>query len=117
MNLIFVILQEIYKVDWMFKLVGKEYFQVGYSKVKCIIIIDVVSGFVYEYILEVNGKSLNKFRENQSKVQKAWVLIIVGNFIRVCLGENMFLQFRRGCFFLFVEVVFIFNKLLCDVRK
>lgn len=117
MNSIFVILQEIYKVDWMFKLVGKEHFQVGHSKAKCTITIDAVSGFAYEYTLEVNGKSLNKFRENQSKVQKAWVLTIAGNPIRVCLGENMFLQLRRGCFFLSAEVAFTFNKLLCDVRK
>ena len=71
----------------MFKLVGKEHFQVGHSKAKCTITIDAVSGFAYEYTLDVNGKSLNKFRENQSKVQKAWVLTIAGNPIRVCLGE------------------------------
>lgn len=100
----------------MFKLVGKEHFQVGHSKAKCTITIDAVSGFAYEYTLEVNGKSLNKFRENQSKVQKAWVLTIAGNPIRVCLGENMFLQFRRGVF-LSAEVAFTCNKLLCGVRK
>lgn len=108
-------------MDWMFKLVGKEHFQVGHSKAKCTITIDAVSGFAYEYTLEVNGKSLNKFRENQSKVQKAWVLTIAGNPIRVCLGENMFLQFRRGVF-LSAEVAFTcnnFNKqlLLSDVCK
>lgn len=80
--------KEIYKVDWMFKLVGKEHFQVGHSKAKCTITIDAVSGFAYEYTLEVNGKSLNKFRENQSKVQKAWVLTIAGNPIRVCLEKD-----------------------------
>lgn len=105
----------------MFKLVGKEHFQVGHSKAKCTITIDAVSGFAYEYTLEVNGKSLNKFRENQSKVQKAWVLTIAGNPIRVCLGENMFLQFRRGVF-LSAEVAFTcnnFNKqlLLSDVSS
>jgi hypothetical protein len=83
-----VYFQEIYRTDWMFKLVGKEHFQIGHSKAKCTITIDAVSGFAYEYTLEVNGKSLNKFRENQSKIQKAWVLTIAGNPIRVCLGES-----------------------------
>lgn len=69
----------------MFKLVGKEHFTVG--KAKCTISIDAVSGFAYEYTLEVNGKSLQKFSENQSKVQKAWVLHIAGHPFRIVLGE------------------------------
>ena len=51
--------------EWMFKLVGKEHFTVG--KAKCCIAIEAVSGFAYEYSIEVNGKSLQKFSENQSK--------------------------------------------------
>ncbi|KAK0067474.1 fas apoptotic inhibitory molecule 1, partial [Biomphalaria pfeifferi] len=58
--------KEIYRQDWMFKLVGKEHFQVG--KAKCVITIEAVSGFSYEYTLDVNGKPLKKFIENQSKV-------------------------------------------------
>ena len=37
----------------MFKLVGKEYFEVGKSRAKCCISIDAVSGFAYEYTIEV----------------------------------------------------------------
>ena len=40
--------------DWMFKLVGKEYFTIGKSKAKCCVSIDAVSGFAYEYSLEVS---------------------------------------------------------------
>jgi len=54
----------------MFKLVGKEHFKVGAAK--CTISIDACSGFAYEYTLEVNGKPLEKFRENQNKIQKSW---------------------------------------------
>ena len=39
--------------EWMFKLVGKEYFEVGKSRAKCCISIDAVSGFAYEYTIEV----------------------------------------------------------------
>ncbi|XP_005104659.1 fas apoptotic inhibitory molecule 1 [Aplysia californica] len=78
--------KEIYRQDWMFKLVGKEYFQV--SKAKCCISIDAVSGFAYEYTLDVNGKPLKKFQENQSKIMKCWVLYLGGNDVRVVLEKD-----------------------------
>lgn len=68
----------------MFKLVGREVFQLG--KANCIITIEAVSGFSYEYSLEVNGKSLQKFSENQSKIMKTWVASIGGEMTRVVLG-------------------------------
>ena len=77
--------KEIYRQDWMFKLVGKEHFQV--SKTKCCISIEAVSGFAYEYSLEVNGKPLKKFQENQSRIMRTWVLYIGGVDTRVVLGE------------------------------
>ncbi|KAI8777949.1 fas apoptotic inhibitory molecule 1 [Biomphalaria glabrata] len=78
--------KEIYRQDWMFKLVGKEHFQVG--KAKCVITIEAVSGFSYEYTLDVNGKPLKKFIENQSKVMKAWVHVIGGNDMRIVLEKD-----------------------------
>lgn len=78
--------KEIYREDWMFKLVGKEHFEVGNAK--CTISIDAVSGFAYEYLLEVNGKPLKKFKENQTKIQRAWCLKIAGHNFRVCLEKN-----------------------------
>lgn len=70
----------------MFKLVGRENFQVG--KAKCCISIDTVGGFAYEYTLSVNGKSLKKFHENQSKIMKTWVLYVAGVDTRVVLGQS-----------------------------
>ncbi|BFZ22389.1 hypothetical protein BsWGS_25428 [Bradybaena similaris] len=78
--------KEIFRQDWMFKLVGRENFQVG--KAKCCISIDTVGGFAYEYTLSVNGKSLKKFHENQSKIMKTWVLYIAGVDTRVVLEKD-----------------------------
>ena len=70
----------------MFKLVGREHFKIG--KVSCCISIDAVSGFAYEYTIEVNGKPLKKFMENQSKIMKTWVLYLAGVDTRVVLGKR-----------------------------
>ncbi|XP_046357576.1 fas apoptotic inhibitory molecule 1-like [Haliotis rufescens] len=78
--------KEIHREDWMFKLVGKETFQVG--KAKCEIAIEAVSGFAYEYTLQVNGKSLQKFRENQRKITQSWILHIGDNPIRVTMEKD-----------------------------
>lgn len=71
----------------MFKLVGKETFSVGNSDTKATINIDAVSGFAYEYTLEINGKSLKKYMENRSKVTSTWLLNLDGMDYRVVLGE------------------------------
>lgn len=78
--------QETYRQDWMFKLVGKEHFKIG--KVSCCISIEAISGFSYEYSVEVNGKPLKKFQENQSKIMKAWVLYVGGVDTRVVLEKD-----------------------------
>lgn len=80
-------LQEILRRDWMFKLVGKETFSVGKSETKATITIDAVSGFAYEYELEINGKSLKKYMENRSKVTSTWILNLDGADCRVVLGK------------------------------
>ena len=69
----------------MFKLVGREYFEIG--KAKACIAIEAVSGFAYEYTIEINGKPLKKFRENQSKIMKTWTLTVAGQQTRVVLGK------------------------------
>ncbi|XP_018431042.1 PREDICTED: fas apoptotic inhibitory molecule 1 [Nanorana parkeri] len=91
--------KEIIRKDWMFKLVGKETFPVGAAQTKATINIDAVSGFAYEYTLEVNGKSLKKYMENRSKTTNTWVLHLDAEDYRVvlekdtmdvwCNGENM----------------------------
>ncbi|XP_057623298.1 fas apoptotic inhibitory molecule 1 isoform X3 [Chionomys nivalis] len=72
--------------EWMFKLVGKETFWVGAAKTKATINIDAVSGFAYEYTLEIDGKSLKKYMENRSKTTNTWVLHLDGEDRRVVLG-------------------------------
>ena len=84
LNVSFSFSQEALRRDWMFKLVGKEYFTIG--KANCCIAIEAVSGFAYEYSLDVNGKSLKKFSENQSKIMCTWELMIGGVQTRVVLG-------------------------------
>lgn len=71
----------------MFKLVGKETFFVGVVKIKVIINIDVISGFVYEYTLEIDGKSFKKYMENRLKIISIWVLRLDGEDLRVVLGK------------------------------
>lgn len=80
--------QEIYRVDWMFKLVGSEYFEVGKQKAKCVINISAVDGFAYEYTMDVNGKSLENFTENRSKVQCTWCLPVNGIDTRIVLEKD-----------------------------
>ncbi|XP_028447106.1 fas apoptotic inhibitory molecule a isoform X1 [Perca flavescens] len=87
-RVIYVDGKEILRRDWMFKLVGKETFSVGKSETKATINIDAVSGFAYEYTLEINGKSLKKYMENRSKVTSTWVLNLDGTDCRVVLEKD-----------------------------
>lgn len=79
-------LKELMRQNWMFKLVGQESFTIG--KNKCVISIDSSSGFNYEYSLEVNGKSYEKFCENQSKILQSWSFVAGDNQYRVALEKN-----------------------------
>lgn len=76
----------------MFQLVGAEIFYIG--KTKCVIKIEPVGGFAYEYCLEINGKSYKKFIENQSKIMKCWGLHLNGVDYRVALGITMQSSFQ-----------------------
>ncbi|EPY86394.1 fas apoptotic inhibitory molecule 1 isoform 2 [Camelus ferus] len=82
--------------EWMFKLVGKETFCVGAAKTKATINIDAISGFAYEYTLEINGKSLKKYMENRSKTTNTWVLHLDGEDFRVVLDVNVHKWVRRS---------------------
>ncbi|XP_029461164.1 fas apoptotic inhibitory molecule 1 isoform X3 [Rhinatrema bivittatum] len=91
--------QEVIRKEWMFKLVGKETFTVGAAQTKGTINIDAVSGFAYEYTLEINGKSLKTYMENRSKTTNTWLLNLDGVDCRIvlekvtmdvwCNGKNM----------------------------
>lgn len=72
----------------MFKLVGKETFTVGEANTKATINIEAVSGFAYEYSLDVAGKSLQKFIDDRAKTTETWLLRVDGSDYRVVLGER-----------------------------
>lgn len=72
----------------MFKLVGKETFTVGSSDTKATIVIEAISGFAYEYTLQIAGKSLQKFIDNRAQTTKTWLLKVDGQDYRVVLGES-----------------------------
>ncbi|XP_035006435.1 fas apoptotic inhibitory molecule 1 isoform X1 [Hippoglossus stenolepis] len=74
--------------DWMFKLVGKETFTVGGANTKATISMEAVSGFAYEYTLEVEGKSLQKFMDNRTKTTETWLLRVDGEERRVVLEKD-----------------------------
>lgn len=71
----------------MFKLVGKETFVLGSSKTKATVKIEALSGFAYEYSLEVDGKSLQKFTHDRAQATRTWLLKVDGQDCRVVLGE------------------------------
>lgn len=80
--------QEVVRKDWMFKLVGKETFTVGSANTRATINIEALSGFAYEYTLDVGGKSLQKFIDNKAHTTKTWLLKVDGEDCRVVLGER-----------------------------
>lgn len=84
----YILKQEVIRRDWMFKLVGKETFTVGGANTKATITIGAVSGFAYEYTLEVDGKSLQTFIDDRAKVTKTWLLQVDGHDCRVVLGKD-----------------------------
>lgn len=74
----------------MFKLVGRETFDVG--KAKCAVNIDALGTFAYEYTLEVNGKAYKKFTEQQTKILQTWTINLEGVPTRICLGKAYLYQ-------------------------
>ncbi|XP_066299789.1 fas apoptotic inhibitory molecule 1-like [Branchiostoma lanceolatum] len=79
--------KELLRRNWMFKLVGKESFTIGKGH-KAVIFIEAVSGFAYQYTLDVDGKSLEKFIENRSKTSKTWTLTLDGVDTRIVLEKD-----------------------------
>ena len=78
--------KEILRHDWLFKLVGKESFKIG--KHDCTINIEAISGFSYEYSLDVDGKPLEKFSENRSKISRTWTMKLDGKDYRAVLEKD-----------------------------
>ncbi|XDV36107.1 hypothetical protein PO909_005952 [Leuciscus waleckii] len=80
--------KEVLRRDWLFKLVGKETFPVGNTDTKATILIEAVTGFSYEYTLEINGKSLKTFLDNRSKISKTWALKLDDADYRIVLEKD-----------------------------
>ncbi|XP_072031488.1 fas apoptotic inhibitory molecule 1-like [Amphiura filiformis] len=78
--------KEVLRKNWMFKLVGRETFNIG--KVKGTINIDASGGFSYEYTLDVDGKSLKKFVEQRSKTARVWCTSVAGMDYRIVLEKD-----------------------------
>ncbi|XP_070711866.1 fas apoptotic inhibitory molecule 1-like [Pempheris klunzingeri] len=87
-RIVYVNGQEVIRKDWMFKLVGKETFTVGSADTKATIVIEAVTGFAYEYTLEVDGRSLQKFIDNRAHTTKTWLLKVGGEDYRVVLEKD-----------------------------
>uniref|UniRef100_A0A7E4WCD6 Fas apoptotic inhibitory molecule 1 n=1 Tax=Panagrellus redivivus TaxID=6233 RepID=A0A7E4WCD6_PANRE len=78
--------KEIVRHDWMFKLVGREVFEI--NKKKCVISVDAIGIFAYEYTLTVDGKAYEKFQEQQKKALQVWNAMIDGDETRICLEKD-----------------------------
>ncbi|CAL8289634.1 unnamed protein product [Lota lota] len=87
-RIVYVNGQEVVRRDWMFKLVGREAFTVGSARTKASINIEAVTGFSYEYSLEIDGKSLEKFVHDRAKVTNTWLLKVDGEDCRVVLEKD-----------------------------
>ncbi|KAF2364250.1 Fas apoptotic inhibitory molecule 1 [Trinorchestia longiramus] len=85
-RLVLVDSKEVVRKEWMFKLVGSETFEIGNAK--CVIKIEPMGGFAYEYSLEINGQTYKKFREKQSRILRTWVFPVSDAMQRVVLERD-----------------------------
>ncbi|KAK9506809.1 hypothetical protein O3M35_008676 [Rhynocoris fuscipes] len=75
--------KEVFREDWMFKLVGDQEFKIG--DVPCVIKIEPVSGFSYQYSLVVDGKPLEEFTKRRSDRACTWT---IGDEHRIVLEKD-----------------------------
>lgn len=78
---------QVYRKNWMFKLVGSEVFHIG-KKAKVAEIMISSKGMSFEYVLTVDGKPLEKFVQAQAKNTRTWLPVINGTDHRVVLGKS-----------------------------
>lgn len=70
----------------MFKLVGDDVFQLS-DDVRCILRVNPAPGFKFEYVLYVDGKSYEQYKDRQAAVLKTWQLTVGEREYRVVMGE------------------------------
>ncbi|KRX42077.1 Fas apoptotic inhibitory molecule 1 [Trichinella murrelli] len=78
--------KEVFRRDWVFKLVGCETFVL--HGVSCKIIIEASGIFAYQYTLEVNGKPFEKFSEQMRRALKIWEVKLNGFIYKICLEKE-----------------------------
>lgn len=77
---------QVFRKNWMFRLVGSESFKIG-KRVGEIKISS--SAMSFEYVLTIDGKSLKKFVEVQAKNTRVWLPCIDGGSEhRIVLGTS-----------------------------
>lgn len=84
---------EVYRNDWMFKLVGDVGFLI--DKVQCIIKVIPAESFKYEYHLVIAGKLLENYIKQQENNTKTWISILNNIEYRVVFdrfSQNVFLN-------------------------
>ncbi|XP_066257373.1 fas apoptotic inhibitory molecule 1 [Euwallacea similis] len=67
--------KEVFRKEWMFKLVGDIKFTLGQENVKCELRVDPIPPFSFSYTLWVDGKSIEKFAEKQQESMKSWSVV------------------------------------------
>lgn len=75
---------QVYRKNWMFRLVGVETFKIGKKTAEITI---TSKGMAFEYALSIGGKTLKKFIEAQAKNTRTWLPVINTENHRVVLGE------------------------------
>ena len=78
--------KEVLRTGWLLKLEGTETFQIG--RHQCVIRIQASGSFDYEYSLEVDGKSFEKFTEHRSKISRTWIFNVDGQDCRAVLEKD-----------------------------
>ena len=86
------IIQQVYRKNWMFRLVGSEVFHIGKNKKVAEITISS-KGMSFEYALTVDGKPLEKFVQVHAKNTRTWLPNINGIDHRIVLGKNISLDY------------------------
>nr|CRZ21880.1 Bm2747 [Brugia malayi] len=79
--------KEILRRNWMFSLVGKEIFDIG--KFKCVINVEALGTFLYEYTLEVNDKGTMDIWVNGQKMNTAGEFLEDGTKTHFEIGRNV----------------------------
>lgn len=86
--------KEVFRNDWMFKLVGDVAFHI--ENVQCIIRVIPTEGFRYEYHLIVAGKHLETYIKQQEQNTKTWISILNNIEYRVVFDKSKQTVFLNG---------------------